>query len=167
MPSKNQTQKAEPSVTLRVQLPSNLAIQVAEGHEVQIDLAALSQNAEALRHVLLYGIGRFTRDGTTKVKEGKELRDATPQERKDLAEAKWARLFEGRLRERVSSADPVLSEMRTLTLRYLVKAGTKAKDIGKLPDRDAVRKALAAHAGVYEKVVKRATALAEMKSEEL
>lgn len=159
---------AEPSVTLRVQIDTNLTIPVGDGETVKIDVTKLRDNPEALKHVVLYGIGRFTRDGTTKIREGEgkdaKLRDATPKERKDLSEAKWTRLFEGRMRERsVGSSDPVLHEARTLAVRFLVKSGVAKKDVPKLGDRDAIKAALAAHAGIFDKIMARAAKLAEMK----
>jgi len=168
---RKQVMASEPSVTLRVQLPSDMSVTLGD-KQYAIDIKKLAENPEALRHVVEYGIGRFTRDGTTKLTVGegdaKVTRDATPEERVTLASEKWDRLFTGRLRERVAgSGDPVLAELRTLAVRFLVKAGTSRKAIPKLPDRDAVKAALKAHSGVYGKLVKRAEAIAELKAEEL
>jgi len=167
----NTTAAAEPSTTVRVQLPATMTVTLGD-KAFPIDVKKLTENPDALRHVVEYGIGRFTRDGTTKVAEGegkaRTLRDATPDERVTLASEKWERLFTGRLRERVAgSGDPVLAELRTLAVRFLVKAGTSRKDIPKLPDRDAVKAALKAHAGVYGKLEKRAAAIAELKAEDI
>lgn len=166
--------EASPTVALTVQIPVGFEVAIADGVTFRVDAARLAQCPAALAHVVKYGLSRFTRDGTTKIASGEKdaegkalLRDATPAERVTLAGEKWARLFEGRMRERgTATADPVLGEYRTLAVRLLVKSGVARKAIPKLPDYAAIDAALKAHSGAAEKLRKRAAAIAAMRDEE-
>lgn len=156
------------NVTLTITLPRYADIAVAPGRSFRLDRQKYiddANGAAVLLRKLIYGEGRFTRDGTTKVTEGegdaKVTRDATPDERLDLSTAKWARDFAGTLKTREGSAasDPELAELRTLTILALQKKGKKVKEIGKLPTRTEIAAALAAFEGAFEKLSKRAAAI--------
>lgn len=160
-PVRESSGEAEPTVSFTVTLPVPCRILVAEDTFAEVPVSEMT-DAHA-QHAFMYGVGRFTRDGTTKTDEvdenGKPIkvdgktvtRDATSAERKELAEAKWSRLVEGKLRER-TVADPVVGAARLFTIKALRGRGVANKAIPKLPGLPEMEKALAAYPGLWMKV---------------
>ena len=156
------TDSERPGVTFNVTLPAVIEVPMGES-TFRITTDGLTQHA--VEHMLDYGIGRFARDGTTRIavtdaegnpvkKDGKiEMRDATDAERIALAEAKLLRLLEGKLRERTATADPLTGAARLFTIKALRARGVVPKAIPKLGDRATMEAVLAAYPGLWAKVL--------------
>lgn len=167
----------QPTVRVVVDIPSSWdePLLKALGLTYRVDGLKLSLNPAAAKHLFLYGVSRFAKDGCTpddEVTEGETKRPATDAERKaqalELTTEKFARLFSGTLRQRVGgTADPVLAELRTIVVKALVKRGVARKAIPKLPDRKSIEAACAAHDGLFAKALALATKVVAARGDEL
>lgn len=147
-------------VSLTITVPRFYEVNlVSRDDAVKVTRDLKDLDARVFERLFDYGIGRYNRDGTTKVREkgadGKMVeRDATNEERPALAAAKWAALVEGRARTHAASGDALLSTLRAIAVNVLKKRGMSGKQIPKMPDRAAVKTLLGED--VFEKALARA-----------